>query len=182
MTTYTNLPAAELIEQALVRKEGQLTDTGALYITTGKRTGRSPADRFVVKEPSTADSIEWGSVNRPFEAAKFDALWNRVEDYLSQKDRFVSNLHVGAHEEHYIPVTVNTETAWQGLFGHNMFVRPEKYNPKSKEEWTILNVASFECDPDRDGTNSEGVVILNFAQRKVLLQSLIPISEPPRPY
>ncbi len=173
-TTYSNLTHAQLIEQSLARKEGQLTDSGALSVITGKRTGRSPADRFIVQEPSTADVIDWGSVNRPVEPAIFDALWNRVEDYLSAKDRFVSNLHVGAHIDHYLPVVVNTETAWQSLFAYNMFIRPEqgKYNSKGKEEWTILNVASFECIPERDGTNSDGVVMINFAQRRVLIAGM----------
>lgn len=173
-TTYSNLTHALLIEQSLARNEGRLTDSGALSVTTGERTGRSPADRFIVQEPSTADAIEWGGVNRPVKPEIFDALWNRVEDYLSQKDRFVSNLHVGAHIDHYLPVVVNTETAWQSLFAYNMFIRPEqdKYNSKGKEEWTILNVASFECIPERDGTNSDGVVMINFAQRKVLLAGM----------
>lgn len=171
---YENLPAEQLIELALERSEGVLADNGALLITTGKRTGRSPADRFIVREPSSEDAIDWGGVNRPFDGSKFDLLWDRVSDYLAERDQFKSRLHVGADAEHYLPVKVQTETAWQSLFGRNMFVRvdAEDYNPKNKEEWSILNVASFECIPERDGTNSEGVVIIHFGQRKVLLAGM----------
>ena len=167
-----NLSPSELIEKSLSLNEGILTDTGALLITTGKRSGRSPNDRFIVDNSATSNSVDWGDVNRPFSEEKFNKLWARVSEHLSQKDHFLSHLHVGAHESHYLPVEVNTETAWQGLFGRNMFIKPGTYNPKDKPVWTILNVASFECNPERDGTNSDGVVIINFAQRKVLLAGM----------
>jgi len=168
----SNLTSTELIERSLALNEGKLKNTGALLVTTGNRTGRSPNDRFIVDELKTSNLIDWGDVNRPFSEEKFNELWDRVSNHLSKTDYFVSNLHVGAHDEHYLPVEVNTETAWQALFARNMFIRSDNYNPKNKKVWTILNVASFQCSPERDGTNSDAVVIINFAQQKVLLAGM----------
>ncbi len=169
---FINANASELIEEAIRRREGNLIGSGALLTCTGHRTGRSTADRYIVDEPSTSDAIDWGPVNRPFAADKFDQLWNRVREYLNDRDRFVAELEVGEDSEHYIPIKVTTETAWHGLFAHNMFIKPEHFNASGKEVWNILHAANFVCDPDRDGTNSDAVVIINFAHRKVLLAGM----------
>ena len=140
-TRFVDLTAAELVEHAIRRGEGTLAANGAFVANTGRRTGRSPKDRFIVQEPSTENEIQWGNVNRPFDADKFDALWARVEAHVQSNDHFISHLEVGADPEH-LP------------------------------QWQVMNVPSFVCDPERDGTNSDGTVIINFAQRKVLLAGM----------
>jgi phosphoenolpyruvate carboxykinase (ATP) len=169
-TIYRNLSPSQLIEMAIQRQEGHLADNGALVVETGKRTGRSPKDRFIVKEAGSENQIDWGVVNQPFDADKFDALWARVNEFMSDKDLFVADLHVGADPDHYIPVQVNAQYVWHCLFGTTLFIKAnDNYNPKNKAQWQILSAPDFVCDPERDGTNSDVAVILNFAQRKVLL-------------
>jgi phosphoenolpyruvate carboxykinase (ATP) len=178
MTTATmepamieQLSATELFDSAK-ETEAKLCANGALSVTTGKRTGRSPADRFIVKDAITQDSVEWGKVNQPTTPEIFDALWQRASDYLSDKKRYVAHLHVGADPAHALPVTVTTQTAWHNLFAHNLFIREQITARPADQTWQILSAPGYKCDPERDGTSSDGAVMINFAQKRVLLAGM----------
>ena len=150
--TCFDLSPAALAEIAVLRGEGRFCSSGAVVVETGRRTGRSPMDRFLVDEPGTAASIDWGTVNQRIAPAVFDALWDRVQVHLADaEDTFVSHLHVGADPKHYLPMEVTTEYAWHALFGRALFIQPETFNPKGKEIWEVVNAPEFVCDPERDG-------------------------------
>ena len=166
------LSTEELIKAAIENKEGVIASNGALSLETGLRTGRSPNDRFIVDEESTSSLIDWGEINKPFDAEKFDRLWDKVEAYLAEKNRYLSKVHVGAHNDHYIPVNVITESAAHSMFSKLIFIDPIEFNPQAKKEWRIMSALNYECSPEEDGTNSNGCVIINFAARKVLLAGM----------
>ena len=170
--TYSDLSRTTLAEMAVLRGEGRFTSSGAVVVETGPRTGRSPNDRFIVREPSSEREIDWGSVNQPVAPAVFEALWHRVWAHLLGGDCFAASLHVGAHPQHYLPMRVTTEYAWHALFAKALFITPEVFNPNDKAVWQVVNAPDFVCDPRRDGTASDATAMLDFAGRRVLLAGL----------
>ncbi|MEO6633940.1 MAG: phosphoenolpyruvate carboxykinase (ATP), partial [Mucilaginibacter sp.] len=149
---FYQLSPAELVDAALQRNEGVLADTGALAIDTGEFTGRSPKDRFIVEDDITRNSVWWGKVNIKFDADRFDALLQKVTDYLADKDIFVRDSSACANEKYRIDIRVVTETAFQSLFVHHLFLRPEVVDTEFVPEWTIIAAPGFKADPEIDGT------------------------------
>ncbi|MBV8425577.1 MAG: phosphoenolpyruvate carboxykinase (ATP) [Candidatus Eremiobacteraeota bacterium] len=166
---FRNLSVAELYEHALRRDEGVLGAAGQLVVDTGKHTGRSPNDKFFVKESSSEKHIDWGKTNKPIDAQRFDALLERVGDYLSQRDLYVLDCHVGADPRYKLGVRVVTELAWQNLFARDLFIVPKEPPSDFKPEFTVVDAALFDADPARDGTNSSTFILVNFARKIVLI-------------
>jgi phosphoenolpyruvate carboxykinase (ATP) len=165
-----NLSSPALVELILERGEGQLSDQGAVVVRTGTYTGRSPKDKYLVHERGTDDLVDWGEVNQPFAADRFDALHTRVCEYLTGQDLLICDAFAGADPQHRIPLRVVAERAYHALFARQLFIRPIAaelgvHNP----EWTILAAPSFACDPERDGTRSEVFIGIHFSRKFVLI-------------
>jgi len=167
---YWNLTPAELVEETIIRGEGVLTDNGALAVDTGEFTGRSPKDKFAVKDANTENSVWWGDVNIPFDSAKFDLLYNRVTAYLAGKDVYVRDCYACAHDDFRMNIRVVNETPWANLFANNLFLRPtdteiQSFNP----EWHIIQAPGFKADPLIDGTRQHNFAVVNFTKKMIII-------------
>ncbi|RMF86768.1 MAG: phosphoenolpyruvate carboxykinase (ATP), partial [Nitrospinota bacterium] len=170
-TAYWNLTTSALYEEAVRRREGLIAHLGPLVVRTGHHTGRAPNDKFIVKEPSSEEKIWWGPVNRPFDPAKFEALYHRLLAYLQGKDIFIQDCFACADPEYRLPIRVITETAWHNLFARNMFIQQ---HDRAKlvdhvPEFTVINLPRFHAVPEVDGTNSEVFILINFARKLILI-------------
>jgi phosphoenolpyruvate carboxykinase (ATP) len=168
---YYNLSTAQLYERAIRRREGTLSNQGPIVVRTGSHTGRSPNDKFIVKEQSSEENVWWGKVNKPIEPYKFDQLFNKMKAYIQNKDLYIQDCFVRADRNYKLPIRIITETAWHNLFARNLFIKIEDQKEllNHQAEFTVVNMPNFHAEPEEDGTNSEVFVIVNFAERLVLI-------------
>ena len=167
---HINLSPAELVENAIQRGEGVLTNTGALAADTGEFTGRSPKDKFVVYDDNTKDSVWWGDINNRFESDKFDQLLDKVVNHYTGKEVFVRDAYACADPEYRLNIKVVNETAYQNLFSNNLFLRPTAEESKNQEaDWLILAAPTFRANPELDGTRQHNFAIINFTKRIILI-------------
>ena len=165
-----NLSTAELYEDAVRAGEGLIAAEGPLVVRTGKHTGRSPQDKFIVKEPSSARKIWWGEVNRPIALEHYDRLRARLMAYLSTRSVYAQDCFIGAHPAHRRSLRVYTETAWASIFARNLFRRPSAADLADfAPNFTIINVPSFQADPETEGTRTGTAILLNLARMEILI-------------
>ena len=167
---YRNLAVPLLVEKSVLNGEGTFTASGALNVITGKYTGRSPNDRFIVDEPTVHNDIDWGKVNVPFSADKFDKLFNKITAYFNDRDIYVFDGFVGADEDYRLNIRVINELASHNLFSTQIFRRPQPPELLDFEPgFTIISAPGFVADPTVDGTNSEAFVVISFERRIVII-------------
>ena len=167
---HWDLPPAELIEHAIWRGEGQLSADGSFVAVTAPHTGRSPNDKFTVREPSTEEDIWWGDVNVPIEVESFERLRSDLIAYLDeQEDLYIRDVWAGADPQYRLNVRVVTPSAWHSVFVNNMFLEPfGDHKSHFQARFTVLHGPEFQADPDRHGTRSGAFVVVNFAEPAVV--------------
>ncbi|MBQ8389878.1 MAG: phosphoenolpyruvate carboxykinase (ATP) [Oscillibacter sp.] len=167
---YRNLTPAELTEHALRRGEGKLSNTGALVVKTGKYTGRSANDKFIVDTPAVHNEIAWGKVNRPIEKAKYDAIYNKVVAYLQNKEVYIFDGFAGADPKYTKAFRIVNELASQNLFIHQLLRRPTAEQLEGfTADFTIIAAPGFKCIPEIDGTRSEAAILVNYEEKMVII-------------
>ena len=167
---YRNLPVAVLTEKALARGEGTLSNSGALVVKTGKYTGRSANDKFIVDTPAVHDEIAWGKVNRPIDKATYDAIYSKVVAYLQNREIFVFDGFAGADKKYMQRFRIINELASQNLFIHQLLRRPtEEDLVDFKPDYTIIAAPGFKCIPEIDGTRSEAAILVNYEEKMVVI-------------
>ncbi len=165
-----NLSPAALYEHAVRRDEAAIVSSGALTAETGHHTGRSPKDKFFVKEPSSEDAIWWHAGNRPISIAHFDGLLKRMDEFCESHDVFTQDVFACADPRHRLRVRVISELAWHSLFARNLFIRPTADDLLDfQPEFTVVALPSVKADPTRDGTRSETFILVNLARGIVII-------------
>jgi phosphoenolpyruvate carboxykinase (ATP) len=166
---HWNLTSSELVEHALARKEGVLAENGALVVRTGEFTGRSPRDKYVVRDEFTGPHVVWGAVNRPAAPDVFDRLYGRMLAYLHGRELYVQDCFAGADSEYSLSVRVINEVAWHNLFARQLFLPPENHGQPHHPDFTLLNAPGFHADPQMDGTVAEPYIMVNLTRGLVLI-------------
>lgn len=167
---HWNLSTPALYEEAIRRREGRLAHLGPFVVRTGQYTGRSPKDKFIVREPTSRDEVWWGEVNQPFDEVNFDRLFGRMLAFLQGRDLFVQDCFAGADPNYRLPIRIVTEEAWQSLFSRNLFIQATAEELASNlPQFTLVCAPSFHAVPEVDGTRSEAFVVLDFAKGLILI-------------
>jgi phosphoenolpyruvate carboxykinase (ATP) len=159
-----------LVKLAVERSEGVVNSTGSLSVNTGKYTGRSPDDRFIVFDDKTKDTIDWGKINHQFPSDKFEKLFEKMKEFVDNKELFIFDGFVGADPENRLPIRVINDRVWQNLFGRNLFIRPTNEELENHEpEFTILCINDFVAVPDVDGTRTDVFILIDLTKKIVLI-------------